>query len=257
MTEWDPDLYRRVSTLQQRLAERSLAGLTLAGHERVLDVGCGDGRITAEIADRLPRGSVAGVDASEAMIRAARDAHAGRANASFEVADAAALAFAAEFDVAVSFNALHWVHDQEAALRGIAAALRPGGRALLRFVPAGPRRSLEDVIEDTRTGARWRAAFEGFRTPFVHPEPDAWRRLAGGCGFTVDHLEVDQENWDFGSRDAFARFAGGTFVEWTRFLPAEARRDFIGDVLDRYAALAPAERSAMFTFYQLEARLHR
>jgi trans-aconitate 2-methyltransferase len=257
MTEWDPELYRRVSALQQHVAERSLSGLELAGDERVLDVGCGDGRITAEIAGRLPRGSAMGVDASESMIRSARATHAARANLSFEVADAASLGFAAEFDVAVSFNALHWVHDQAAALGGIAAALRPHGRALLRFVPAGARRSLEDVIDDTRGEGRWGAAFEGFRSPFVHPAPEAWRKLAESCGLAVERLEVHQEAWDFGSRDAFARFATATFVEWTRMLPPEARPDFIAEALDRYAALDAPGRGAVFTFYQLEARLRR
>ena len=68
MTEWDAQAYNRVSALQQWLAEKSLVRLSLDGDERVLDVGCGDGKVTVEIARRLPRGSVVGVDASHAMI---------------------------------------------------------------------------------------------------------------------------------------------------------------------------------------------
>src|SRR5262249_60785869 len=67
MTEWNASEYNRRSALQKWLAEKSLSGLDLRGSERVLDVGCGDGAITAEIAARLPAGSVGGVDPSAAM----------------------------------------------------------------------------------------------------------------------------------------------------------------------------------------------
>lgn len=64
MTEWDARVYNRVSALQRWLAEKSPVSLALDGGERVLDLGCGDGTITAEIARRVPRGSVLGVDAT-------------------------------------------------------------------------------------------------------------------------------------------------------------------------------------------------
>ena len=137
MTEWDAQAYNRVSALQQWLAEKSLLGLWLDGDERVLDLGCGDGKVTLEIARRLPRGSVMGVDASQGMIAfAARTFPAAtHPNLAFRVADAARLPFADQFDLVVSFNCLHWVRDQAAALRGIRTALVASGRTHLRFVP--------------------------------------------------------------------------------------------------------------------------
>src|SRR5262245_62922137 len=110
MTEWNASEYHRRSALQKWLADKSLAGLDLAGSERVLDVGCGDGKITAEIAERLPGGSVVGVDPSTRMIDFARERFlADHANLGFEVGDAARLAYRDAFDLVVSFNALHWV----------------------------------------------------------------------------------------------------------------------------------------------------
>src|SRR4051794_29942956 len=106
MTEWNASGYERESSLQRWLAERSLRGLVLDGAERVLDVGCGNGRITAEIASRLARGSIVGVDASANMIDFAREHYAGtHANLELRVADAAQLSFREEFDLVVSFNA--------------------------------------------------------------------------------------------------------------------------------------------------------
>lgn len=259
-TEWDAATYRAVSALQEWLAGQSLAALTLAGSERVLDVGCGDGRISAAIAARLPRGRVLAVDASHRMIDFAAAAFpaATHPNLRFAVADAAALALPpGAFDLAVSFNALHWVRDAAAPLRGLHAALVPGGRALLRFVPAGPRRSLEDVIEDTCRAAPWRAWFGEHRAPFAHPDAAAYAALAEACGFAVERATVGQETWDFGSRPAFARFAEATFVEWTRHVPTDRQGAFIADVLDRYAALEPPAAPHAFVFDQLEIVLRR
>src|SRR5262245_39513284 len=132
MSEWHASEYNRQSSLQLMMAEEQLARLTLEGGERVLDVGCGDGKITAEVAARLPRGSVLGVDPSRDMIAFA-SSHFGpvtHANLRFEVADARRLPYQNEFNLVVSFNALHWVPEQDAALGAIRAGLKPGGRAL-------------------------------------------------------------------------------------------------------------------------------
>ena len=138
MTEWDAAEYSRRSGLQEAMAQEVLALLDLEGSERVLDVGCGDGKITAEVAARVARGEVLGVDASQDMITFA-SSHFGpavRPNLRFEVADARRLPFKNEFDLVISFNALHWVPEQDAAFRSIRSAMRSDGRALLRLVPS-------------------------------------------------------------------------------------------------------------------------
>ena len=142
MTEWNAAEYSQRSGLQQAMAEEVLALLDLEGSERVLDVGCGDGKITAAIAARVPRGTVVGVDASRDMITFAASHFdpTVRANLRFEVADARLLPFRNEFNRVVSFNALHWVPDQDAALRSIRSAMTPDGQALLRLVSKGEGR---------------------------------------------------------------------------------------------------------------------
>ena len=92
MTEWNATDYNRRSAMQKWLADKSLAGLELRGSERVLDIGSGDGKITAEIAERLPTGSVVGVDPSTRMIAFAREHFlADHANLDFVVGDATRL----------------------------------------------------------------------------------------------------------------------------------------------------------------------
>jgi trans-aconitate methyltransferase len=259
MTEWLARDYNRQSSLQQAMAEEQLRLLALKGSERILDVGCGDGKISAAIAERVQAGSVVGVDPSRDMIAFAssRFAIAARPNLRFEVADARRLLYRNQFDLVVSFNALHWVLDQEAALSSIRAALLPGGHALLRFVPQGTRKSLEDVIEDVRHWPRWADYFADFQTPFVHVTPDAYRALAEKCGFRVSRLSVEDKAWDFKTREGFVAFARATFVAWTQRLPENQWDAFITDVLDGYQSVAadkPSEWNT-FKFYQMNVGL--
>src|SRR5271154_6395642 len=105
------------------MAEEALGLLDLKGNERVLDIGCGNGKNTSEIAARVAEGSVVGVDFSSNMVAFASSQYGeSHPNLKFQVADARYLPFAAEFDLVVSFNALHWVPEQELALRSVHAA---------------------------------------------------------------------------------------------------------------------------------------
>jgi trans-aconitate 2-methyltransferase len=260
MTEWNAREYNRRSALQKWLADESLTGLDLRGWERVLDVGCGDGKITAEIAARVPSGSVVGVDPSTAMIEFAHEHFVvDHANLSFVVGDATRLPYRDAFDLVVSFNALHWILDQAGALQCIREAICPTGRALLQLVSRGTRKSLEDVLEETCASPRWLRYFADDHPPYLHLPPEEYRRMAEGCGLRVDHLDVALEAWDFGSRAAFADFAEVTFVEWTRRIPSVEHREFIADVLDRYQRLGDgtAADAAVVHFYQMRAALRR
>jgi trans-aconitate methyltransferase len=254
MAEWNAGGYFRQSSLQAALAEEQLTRLTLEGSENVLDVGCGDGKITAQIATRVPRGRALGVDRSQNMIDFARSHFLGRPNLRFEVADVRSLSFHGVFDRVVSFNALHWVPEQGAALGSIRAALNAAGRAILRLVPEGQRKSLEDVIEDVRRSPRWAGFFNRFQKPYIHFPPEAYQELARQNGFLVLQRRVEDCAWDFQTRDAFVAFCRVTFIEWTQHLAETEWTAFIGEVLDRYrmiAADSPQEVNT-FKFYQME-----
>jgi trans-aconitate 2-methyltransferase len=259
MTEWNAAEYSRRSSLQEAMAQEVLALLDLEDSERILDVGCGDGKITAEIASRVPEGSVIGVDPSVDMISFAQS-HFGpatRPNLRFEVADARRLPFKNEFDLVVSFNALHWIPEQDAALSSIHSALISGGRAQLRLVAAGARKSLENVVEETRRTSKWNAYFQDFHDPYLHLSSGEYAALAERNGFRVLSVNTKDHAWDFGSRAAFAGFCAAGCIEWTRRLPEAERQEFINDVLDRYRAVAASNSGEenTFKFYQMDISL--
>jgi trans-aconitate 2-methyltransferase len=258
MTEWNASEYDRLSALQAAMAEEVLSLLTLKGTERILDIGCGNGKTTTSIAERVPQGSVLGVDASADMIAFAKEhLTAERPNLQFAVADACHLPFKHEFDVVVSFNALHWISDQALPLQGIHQALKSEGKAQLRLVAKGERTCIEDVIEDTRKSPRWAGYFKGFRDPFLHLTPEQYAALTEQQGFRVLSIHTSDKAWDFGSRDAFLARMKVTMIEWTQHLPESDRVAFITDALDRYrsvAVTAPGEEN-YFRFYQMDIAL--
>lgn len=259
MTEWDAAAYANMSGLQKAMAAQVLPLLEFRDDERVLDVGCGEGRIAALVASRVPRGEVVGVDASRDMIAFARrhfspDAH---PNLRFEVADARALPFTDAFDLVVSFNALHWVHDQDPVLRSIRAALKADGRAQLRLVTAGDRQSLESVVEGVRKEPPWRRYFADFADPYLRLTPEEYVSLAGRNGLRALRVHSRDETWDFKDREAFFTFCAVGLVAWTQRLPEAERTAFVDDVLGRYRAITgdPAGAETTFRFYQTDFTL--
>jgi trans-aconitate 2-methyltransferase len=274
VTEWNAAEYAKLSELQATMAEQVLRLLrgTLRGDERILDVGCGNGKVTREIAALVPKGSVVGVDASAKMVEFAKSAAAPSAggstpgafgsktfpaNLSFAVMDARRLTFRDEFDLVVSFNALHWVAEAEQplALRGISAALKPNGIAQLRMVGRGARKSLENVIEETATSPQWDKYFVDHRDPYLHIAPEDYAALADRCGLHVERVEMKDQAWDFGSTAAFAAFGTVTFVEWSQHVPDVERPQFVADALARYAPIAGDNHT--FRFYQMDITARR
>lgn len=130
---WDALAYSNNSLSQQRMALSYLAKMPLANRAHILDIGCGDGKITACIAQQYPNALVIGVDNSKNMISFAQNRFDTIPNLSFECMDAANLMYTNEFEVIVSFFCLHWVSEQEKALQAIARAAKPGADILLLF----------------------------------------------------------------------------------------------------------------------------
>ena len=130
---WNPDDYARHSGAQLVWAQELLAPIDLTGVEALLDVGCGDGRITAAVAQALPGGYVLGVDSSPEFIAYAQ-AHyppASYPNLCFARIDARDLAWDRPFDIIFSNAAPHWVDDHPAFLAGCARLLKPRGRLII------------------------------------------------------------------------------------------------------------------------------
>ncbi|MGB7684746.1 MAG: methyltransferase domain-containing protein [Solirubrobacterales bacterium] len=124
--EWDADTYDEVAQPQFEWGMDVLGRLELRGDEVALDAGCGSGRVTAELAKRLPRGRLIAVDGSEAMIAKARQ-RLGE-DVTYVVTDLSELEVAEPVDLIFSTATFHWIADHDRLFSRLHAALRPGGR---------------------------------------------------------------------------------------------------------------------------------
>jgi len=248
MVQWDAEKYHKNSTRQEEWARQALARLSLKGTERVLDIGCGDGKITATIADRLPDGLILGVDQSSDMIRFARekfppDKH---PRLRFDVHNATHLPFNEDFDVIVSFSCLHWVHDHPAVLTGIRRSLKPGGRVLLHFGGKGNAAEILDLMPEMLALPKWRPYFSEFRQPWVFFSAEEYRPLVESAGLHPRCVELlpkpalmtieDLKNW-----------MRPTWLPYLQRCPEALREEFLTAIAGRFQKTHPADARGRMT----------
>jgi len=152
--DWDARTYDRIADPMTRWGAAVLDRLPLAGDERVLDAGCGSGRVTELLAERLPHGQVVALDGSAAMVEAARERLAAFGDRiEYIVADLGeALPLEADVDAVLSTATFHWVADHDALFANLAAVLRPGGRLVAQCGGVGNIASVQRVLASTGDG---------------------------------------------------------------------------------------------------------
>ena len=222
--DWDAASYERVSAPLEAMGREALDRLELRGDERVLDAGCGTGRVTAALAERLPRGHVVAVDGSPAMVAEARE----RLGPGVEVrvADLLELELDEPVDAILSTATFHWIADHDRLFERMFAALRPGGRIVAQCGGAGNvaavRAAIDAVAEPALAG--WPGPWN-FQSP-----PDTAARLER-IGFEAIRTwpqDVPVEPDDL--HEYLATVILGSHLER---IPAERREAFVEAVGER------------------------
>jgi trans-aconitate 2-methyltransferase len=229
--EWDAAAYDALPLPHLGWGRRTLGRLPLRGDERVMDAGCGTGRDTEGLLDRLPGGRVVAVDASRRMLERLRERLAGRLDR-VEVVRAdltEPLPFDGEVDAVFSVAAFHWVRDHAALFAALHARMRPGARLVTECGGRGNIASVNAAVAEVRGVAP--GAAPGV-WEFAGPEETA-RRLAD-AGFTdVDvRLRPDPARFERGAQiEAFL----GTVILGPELdaMPADEHRPFVAAVAGR------------------------
>jgi len=239
---WNPEDYHRHSSAQQAWAHELIGKLDLSGDERVLDLGCGEGKVTAEIAARLPSGSVLGLDLSRDMIAFARECFPLEQypNLRFVEGDMLDLPFDREFDTVFSNASLHWVADHGRVFSGIACALRPGGRVLLQMGGKGNAAPVLALADTMLEEEPWKDLFDGPLPRYAFYGPEEERRQLAAAGLAPVRVELIDKDMVFGSLDDLAGWIRTTWHLYLEPLPEGARSAFVAEVANRYVERFPS-----------------
>jgi trans-aconitate methyltransferase len=236
--DWDGAAYQRLSDPQFGWGMRVLDAVELRGDECALDLGCGPGRLTAELLKRLPRGRVIAVDASPSMIATARRqlARFGE-RVSFLQGDLLCLELHSIADLAFSTATFHWIHDHAQLFGVIHRALKPGGR-LVAQCGGGPNlerirgRSYQLMREP-----RFAPFFRDWRNPWNYTSPEETAERLCAVGFIEIETGLEEASITLDSADAFRQFARTVVVRpYLAAISDEARREEFLDALVAQAA---------------------
>jgi trans-aconitate methyltransferase len=240
---WDAEDYARNSSAQLEWATELMTKLALKGDEAILDIGCGDGKITAELARHLPRGLVVGIDASPAMVAASHTRFPPEKNPNlrFRQMDAAHLELPEEFDIAFSTSVLHWVRDHRPVLQGVRRCLRPGGRILFQMGGRGNAEEMFSVVQDVIRSPSWRDAFVGFEPPWHFYGVEDYQTWLPRCGFTPVRIDLVPKDMRHDGPDQLKGWMRTTWFPYTDRIPVE-RREPIGDeAVEKYLRVHPVD----------------
>lgn len=224
--EWDAEVYDRVSDPQFEWAQEVLKRLPLHGDETVLDAGCGSGRVTALLVDRLPNGKVIAIDGSASMVAKAREALGDRAD--IREGDLSELDLHEEADVVFSNAVFHWIVDHENLFGRLFAALRPGGRLVAQCGGHGNVASLAQVIMEVAAQPRFAEHFTEMRGIWNFATAEDTESVLRGAGF--EDVRCWLQRKDVQPADPIPFLATVTLGPQLERLPDELKDPFVADV---------------------------
>ena len=243
MHRWDAADYQKSSAAQLKLGRELIGKLWLTGSEHVLDIGCGDGKVSAEVAARLPQGSVTGIDSSQEMIElACRAFDPGKfGNLHFIQMDARELRFSGEFDTVFSNAALHWVSDHRPVLDGIYRALRAPGRILLQMGGRGNVADMAGIVLGVMARPAWAPYFKDFVAPYSFFGTEEYSRWLPEAGLRPLRIELLARDMEQPGRAGLAGWFRTTWHPFIHRVPERMQQAFIDEAVNGYLQHYPAD----------------
>jgi len=225
--DFDARTYHRVSNVHQTWADTLMDRLELRGDETVLDAGCGSGRVTLKLADRLPRGRVIAVDSAPSMVAQARELLGDRATVI--QSDLVDLALDAEVDAVFSNAVFHWIPDHDALFSVLWRALKPGGRLVAQCGGHGNIARFRGLADIVGARAPYAEHLVGFTGVWNYQPAEATAQRLADTGFTDVHAWL--QPWDATPEEPAAFVRTICLNPQLDHLPADLHEAFVADVL--------------------------
>jgi trans-aconitate 2-methyltransferase len=226
---WDAPSYDRVSDPQVAMAARVLERLPLAGDETVLDAGCGSGRVTELLLERLPRGRVIAVDEAASMVEHARERLGERALVL--QSDLTALELSEQVDAVFSNAVFHWVADHPLLFERLFAALGPGGRLVAQCGGAGNIERFHQVARAVGAEKPFAPYLEAWAGPWNFAGAEETAARLERAGFEQVHTWL--ESYPVRPDDPRAYYTAVCLGPHLEQLPGELRERFVDEVYAR------------------------
>lgn len=228
--EFNGEKYKKASKHQKEWGNNLIDELSLNGDEEILDLGCGDGGLTEQLAQSVPRGRVLGIDASAGMIAAAQNRL--KSNLVFMQMDINTIDFQNRFDVIFSNAALHWVKNHERLLSNAFRALKENGLLLWDFAGDGNCSNFFEVMRETIHSKKYKPYFRNFEWPWYMPTKNIYEKIIAASGFTTYSItEINRDRF-FASADEMIKWIDQpSIVPFISKIPEEMKMEFRDDVI--------------------------
>jgi len=227
MSDWDAKFYKKQARLQEDAALRILKQVSFNGDERVLDIGCGDGKITKKIAEMVPKGKVIGIDPSKEMINEAIADYSHIPNLNFLQERAEGFNFKEKCNLVTSFFALHWVKDHGSVLKNVKSVLKKGGKILFLMVSGG-----DPKIAEVFEREHWKPRIEKhFNEKFSMITEKDYHRLLDYYGFEKVCVKLIELLYQFATIKELEYY----FMTWLPYatgLPRAICRQFAAEIAE-------------------------
>ena len=213
---WDPGQYERFADERSQPFYDLMSLVRLHARARVVDLGCGTGKLTRVLHEHLDASSTLGVDSSTEMLASARlQAEEAGPGLSFVQADISAFetSWAGPFDVLFSNAALHWLPDHEALLTRLDARVAPGGQLAIQ-VPANFDHPSHTVAEEVAGEEPFAAALAHERRGQSILSPEGYATLLDRLGYRSQHVRLQVYTHSLASRDEVVEWVKGTLLTW-------------------------------------------
>jgi trans-aconitate 2-methyltransferase len=244
---WNAKEYAKHSSNQYEWAKELIPKLELTGQESLLDIGCGDGKVTELLSTYLPHGQIVGIDSSEEMITAARKAfpHCHYPNMTFLKMDARELTFREQFDVAFSNAALHWIIDHPAVLKGVHESLDKNGKLLFQMAGKGNAQDIIAVVEELISEEDCKPYFKNFTFPYGFYGPEEYAPWFEESGFKAERIELFPKDMTLKGKEGLVGWIQSVWLPFTERVPPQLRDSFINEIVERYLAAYPMDEDGI------------